>query len=173
MQAEESALIVPVPQTEDAVGSFRSVLDSAARWGVPAHITVLYPFVPPHRITASVLADLAEVIATVHCFESAFSEVRWFGDTVVWLAPEPDGPFRQLTKAVWQRFPDQPPYGGAHDDVVPHLTIGHDHPRGVLAHAADAVSAWLPIHASIRNVRLIAGSRQPGSWRTLCEFPLG
>lgn len=173
MDAEESALIVPVPETEAAVGSFRSALDRAASWGVPAHITVLYPFVPPHRITASVLADLAEVIATVPGFDTAFSEVRWFGDAVVWLAPEPGGPFRKLTTAVWQRFPDHAPYSGAHDDVVPHLTIGHDHPRDVLADAAAAVSARLPIHASIREVRLIAGSPQPGSWRTLGEFPLG
>jgi 2'-5' RNA ligase len=173
MQAEESALIVPVPQTEAVVGPWRTTLDTAAGWGVPAHITVLYPFVPPHLITADVLADVAGAIASVSGFEAAFPEVRWFGDKVAWLAPEPDGPFRELTTAVWRRFPDHAPYGGEHDDVVPHLTIGHDHPRDVLGQAADAVSARLPIHAPIRHVRLIAGSRQPASWRTLCEFPLG
>lgn len=173
MEAEESALIVAVPQTEAAVGALRHTLDSAAQWGVPAHVTVLYPFVPAHQITASVLADLAAAIATVPAFEVTFTQVRWFGDTVIWLAPQPDDPFRTLTTAVWQRFPDHPPYGGAYDDVVPHLTIGHDHPRDVLAHAADLVTARLPIHAPIRNVRLIAGSQQPGTWRTLREFRLG
>jgi 2'-5' RNA ligase len=173
MEAEESALIVPVPQTEPVVASLRQTLDTAAQWGVPAHVTVLYPFLAPDRITASVLADIAAAIATVPAFEAAFSEVRWFGDTVVWLAPQPDGPFRALTSAVWQRFPDCPPYGGAYDDVVPHLTVGHDQPRDVLARAADEVTAGLPVQAPIRSVRLIAGSRRPGGWQTLCDFPLG
>jgi 2'-5' RNA ligase len=173
MEATESALIVPVSQTEPAVATLRSTLDRAAGWGVPAHVTVLYPFLPPHQITAAALADVAEAIATVPAFEVAFNEVRWFGDDVIWLSPEPDDPFRTLTTAVWQRFPDHPPYGGAYDDVVPHLTIGHDHPRDVLAPAADEVSALLPIHAPIRAVRLIAGTPHDGAWRTVCEFPLG
>lgn len=173
MQADESALIVPVPRTEAAVGPWRTTLDRAAGWGVPAHITVLYPFVPPRLIAADVLADVAAAVASVPSFEVAFHQVRWFGDHVVWLAPEPDSPFRQLTAAVWQRFPHHAPYEGAHDDIVPHLTIGHDHPQDVLSRAADAVSAQLPIHAAIRGVRLIAGSHQADSWRTLCEFPLG
>lgn len=172
MEATESALIVAVPQTEPAVGSPRSTLDRAAGWGVPAHVTVLYPFLPPAQITASVLADVAEAVATVPAFEAAFRAVRWFGDAVIWLAPEPDQPFRDLTVAVWQRFPDCPPYGGAHDDVVPHLTIGHDHPREVLDAAADEVSPQLPIHAPIRAVRLIAGTPGQAPWRVLCEFPL-
>src|SRR5580658_9294142 len=39
----ESALLVLVPAAEPAVGQHRARLDGAARDGVPAHITVLYP----------------------------------------------------------------------------------------------------------------------------------
>lgn len=42
----------------------------------------------------------------------------------MWLAPEPAEPFRALTELVWHRFPECPPYGGVHPDVVPHLTVG-------------------------------------------------
>jgi 2'-5' RNA ligase len=101
------------------------------------------------------------------------SRVDWFGDTVVWLAPQPDQLFRDLTAAVWRRFPEAPPYAGAHSEVVPHLTIGHDAARPVLADAAAAVSAHLPIRATVDVVRLIAGTPDDGPWLTWGEFPLG
>ena len=106
-------------------------------------------------------------------FAVSLTHVDWFGDTVVWLAPRPDDPFRGLTTAVWRRFPQTPPYAGAYTDVVPHLTIGHDAPRPVLLEAAEAVSASLPVRAVVDVVRLIVGSPEPDSWHTLREFPLG
>jgi hypothetical protein len=78
-----------------------------------------------------------------------------------------------LTGAVWQRFPENPPYAGVYTGVVPHLTVGHDAPKSALDEAAEAVSRQLPIRASADAVRLIAGSSEPNSWRTLHEFPLG
>ncbi|NIQ97618.1 MAG: 2'-5' RNA ligase family protein, partial [Desulfuromonadales bacterium] len=42
---------------------------------------------------------------------------------VLYLGPEPDWPFRDLTVAIWKRFPDHPPYGGRHRDIVPHLSV--------------------------------------------------
>jgi 2'-5' RNA ligase len=174
MEATETALIVAVPEVEEAVGGWRASLDRAAGWGVPAHVTVLFPFRAPARIDDDVLAALRETIATVPRFEVTFGHVEWFGRTVVWLAPRPDRPFRDLTSAVVRRFPETPPYGGEFgDDVVPHLTIGHDAAPEVLARAGDGVAAHLPIRAGVESVRLIAGARAPDSWRTVAEFPLG
>jgi 2'-5' RNA ligase len=172
--ATQTALIVAVPQVEEAVGPLRAKLDRAAGWGVPAHVTVLYPFLPPSGVDEEVRAALAEVFVTVPRFDVTFAEVAWFGESVVWLAPRPDRPFRDLTAAVVRRFPETPPYEGAFgDDVVPHLTIGHDASPDVLGQAGDAVAAHLPINASVGAVRLIAGSPARDSWRTLAEFPLG
>jgi 2'-5' RNA ligase len=173
MGASETALIVPMAAAERAVSRHRASLDPAASWGVPAHVTVLYPFLPPDRIDDEVIAAVGQLVRAVPRFEVTFGRVEWFGDTVVWLAPRPDRPFRDLTAAVWDRFPEVPPYGGAYADVVPHLTIGQDAARSELARAADAVSAQLPIVTAVEVVRLIAGSPEPGSWHTLCEFPLG
>jgi hypothetical protein len=53
-----SALIVEVPAAEPAVARHRERLDSSAPLGVPAHITVLYPFLPPGAIGPAVLGDL-------------------------------------------------------------------------------------------------------------------
>jgi hypothetical protein len=101
-----------------------------------------------------------------------FRRTRWVGDAVVWLAPEPDEPFRRLTAAVWRRFPETPPYAGEHPDSTPHLTIGHDHPKPLLDQAAAAVTAHLPVRAAISAVQLMRGSEEPGSWHRVAEFSL-
>jgi 2'-5' RNA ligase superfamily len=173
MEPTRSALVVAVPEAEEAVGSSRAALDAAAALGVPAHVTVLYPFLPPARIDDRVLSVVRATVAAVPRFAVRFRHVGWFGETVVWLAPEPGGPFRALTAAIWRRFPETPPYEGAYPDSTPHLTVGHDQPLPRLVQAAEAVSARLPVDATIGSVRLMRGSPEPGSWHTVTEFALG
>ncbi len=168
---QTSALLVIVDAAERVVGEHRAVLDRAAVKGIPAHVTVLYPFLAPESIDAAVLAAVGEAVASVPRFPAQLSRVAWFDDQVVYLEPSPGGPFRALTAAVLERFPQCPPYGGAYAEVVPHLTIGHGFPRPVLAAAAAQIT--LPVPFEVGSVRLLAGSDEPGSWRTLQEFPLG
>ena len=54
---------------------------------------------------------------------------------------------------------------------MPHLTVGHDGARKLLENAAEAVSAVLPIQATIEVVRLIAGTPGRSPWHTVCDFP--
>lgn len=63
MIPSESALIVRVPEAEPLVGTFRDRFDPVARLGVPAHITLLYPFEPPADIDVQVLRDLEDLFA--------------------------------------------------------------------------------------------------------------
>jgi 2'-5' RNA ligase len=173
--ATHSAVIVPVPALEPAVSEHRRQLDVAASWGVPAHVTVLYPFVSPPEIDAALLDRLELALRSATPFDCTFARVDWFGEDVVWLAPEPDRPFRELTKAVWAAFPECPPYGGVFDEIVPHLTVG-ERRRGTLAElraAQAAVTAHLPIRTRIDHVRLIAGTQARDSWATVREFGLG
>jgi 2'-5' RNA ligase len=167
-----SAVLVVVREAEPVVGRFRVNLDRSAGWGVPPHVTVLYPFLPPDRIDAAAIARLGEVVATVPAFDLVFARLDWFDDNVVWLAPEPDRPLRVLTAAVHASFPDYPPYGGEHDDPIPHLTIGHDSPVDVLRSAATEVEPQLPIRVSVSTVELLVGSPEPDSWRTIARLPL-
>jgi len=116
---------------------------------------------------------LAAVRGCVHpfaAFDCVFTEVRWFGEEAVWLAPEPVESFRALTAALWRRFPDHPPYGGRFPDVVPHLTIGTA-ASGDLAGMRRA-GERLPVHARVDRVALLAGTEAPDSWHTVAEFPL-
>jgi 2'-5' RNA ligase superfamily len=73
----ESAVIVAIPEAEDVVGPHRAALDPAAGRGVQAHVTVLYPFVPPAKIDDRVIRALADALQTVPAFGITFSRVAW------------------------------------------------------------------------------------------------
>jgi 2'-5' RNA ligase len=168
-----SALVVAVPEAESRVGALRAALDPSAARGVPAHVTIMFPFVPPADIDDGVLAALGEVLAGAPVLEVEFSRVAWFGEDVVWWAPDPAAPFVALTHAVADRFGLRP-YEGTHgDSVTPHLTIGHGAPLDQLRRAADDVAAGPPMQTTVRSVSLMSGSHEPGSWTTVAEFPLG
>jgi 2'-5' RNA ligase len=175
----ESALLVAVPEAEPAVGEHRARLDSSARDGVPAHLTVLYPFLPPASVDGAVLASLRLLCAGSAAFDITLDRVSWFGEEVVWLAPRDDRPFRALTGAMFAAFPECPPYGGRYADVIPHLTIGDRADPAALRAAAEAVRGHLPVAARVSEVALMAGpapgnpDTPPGQWRTLAAFPLG
>lgn len=171
--ATQSALIVSVPEAEEAVASHRSHFDDAAAWGIPAHVTVLFPFMPPADVDAHVSGALAAAISSVPRFGVTFESTGWFGDNVLWLAPTPAAGFEALIEAVADAFPDYPPFGGRHEKVIPHLTVGHDAARSDLREAEERVLPFLPIHSHIAAVSLWCGADVPGGWRCVTDFPLG
>jgi 2'-5' RNA ligase superfamily len=180
----ESALLLPVPAAEDAVGGLRAALDLSARDGVPAHVTVLYPFLTASLIDDPTLHVLGRLFASVGRFGFTLDRVGWFGESVVWLGPRDERPFRALTELAFEAFPACPPYRGQYADVVPHLTVGHagDHvdgdPLPALRAAEDAVRPHLPITVEATEVILMIGPSPerregaPGTWRTRARFPL-
>jgi hypothetical protein len=155
----ETALIVPVPEAEAAVGELRAQHDWAAARGVPAHITILYPFAPPDEIDE---AAIAEVLAPFGSFEFELASLEHWDEPVTYLAPVPAEPFGELTNAVWARWPTYPPYEGAHDVVVPHLTVGNAHLEPELE---------LPIACRAREVTLIEEA-DDGRCGTRRSYPL-
>jgi 2'-5' RNA ligase len=168
--ADESAIIVPV-EVPVAVRRLRDRLDPSAAQGVPAHVTLLYPFKPSAELTRELRAELAALVATEPAFGFSLRRVERWPD-VVWLAPEPDEPFRRLIERLVARYPDYPPYGGAHEQVVPHLTVAQDPRPGYLEAAENALPALLPIRDVAREAWLI-GHTAAQPWHTLWRLPLG
>jgi 2'-5' RNA ligase len=173
--ATQTAVIVAVSEAEPAVREPRARLDRAAGWGVPAHVTVLFPFVAPAAVDDALVRRLAAAVATVPAFECSFAGCGWFDEDVLWLAPQPDEPFRALTTAVWSAFPDHPPYEGEYDDLQPHLTVAQRGDGGVaeLREIEAVVVPRLPITTRVDRVSLIAGSQDPDSWSVVAMLPLG
>lgn len=173
MQLNESALVVLVPEAEALVKPFRDKHDPAAAMGVPAHVTLLYPFIPPNEISLAVLDDLRQCFTRFMSFGFSFAEMRRFPG-VVYLAPEPDEPFRELTSAIWNRYPDRPPYGGRYTDIMPHLCVAQLADEYQLDAVADeficSTTGKLPIQASADDVALM--DNISGRWRVHATLQL-
>jgi 2'-5' RNA ligase len=164
-----SAIVVRVP-LPPALARLRARWDWAAGVAVPPHVTIVFPFLQVDRLTPAVRRSLVAVAARQRPFDVRFARVERF-PTVVYLAPEPSGPFTSLTEAVVDRFPDFPPYGGAFEEVIPHLTITEsgDAPFDDIAVQAEAA---LPFSHRVTRLEVLAegtGGRWHGRWR----IPLG
>jgi 2'-5' RNA ligase superfamily protein len=168
----ESALIVEVPEAEAAVAPWRERLDGNAAMGIPAHITVIAPFLPPAALGAPVLGALGRLLGGVPGFRFRLARTAWFGEHVLWLAPDDPGPFRALTERVHAAFPACPPYGGQHEEVIPHLTVGLHQPRAEMRAAEEAIGPQLPVEAHATAVTLMAGPASGGPWTRTARFPL-
>lgn len=155
-----TALIVPVPEAEAQIGELRLAHDWSAARGVPAHVTILFPFVDTRELDEAAIADL---IAHFPAFDFELDRVERFPDGTTWLRPTPSLPFVDLTAAVWQRWPERPPYEGIHDEVIPHVTI---------ADTAIDVELQLPIAARAREVTLIEEDEPSGQWAARLHLPL-
>jgi hypothetical protein len=174
MPAAQSALVVLVPEAEALVGALRARFDPSASQGVPAHVTLLYPFLPPDEIGADVTATLRRCFAQFAVVDFRLAAIRQIGGELLYLAPDPDEPFRRLTLAIWKLFPDHPPYDGKHPEIVPHLTVASitDAPQfqAISESFARTARAHLPIHARAMEVALI--DNMHGRWQTQQKFSL-
>jgi 2'-5' RNA ligase len=172
MSEIESALMVVVPEAEPLVKPFRDRYDPSAAAGVPAHITLLYPFKHPDEIDRVVLDDLGRSFRRCAPFGFSLALIRRFPDAVLYLAPEPDEPFRALTQAIWDRYPETPPYGGKWPDIVPHLSVAWVGNAQQLDRISDdfatAAQGKLPIRATATGVVLM--EKRSGRWLTRATF---
>ena len=174
MSSTESALVVLVPEAEAAIEPFRRLYDPVAAQGMPAHITLLYPFIPPDDISGSTLEELQDCVSHFTPFHFTLAKVRRFPG-VLYLAPEPDEIFRDLTLEIWASFPERPPYGGRHPDIVPHLCIAQLQDEKALdrvaAAFAEATENSLSIEASVSDVAMMDNCS--GRWQVRSSLPLG
>ena len=164
-----SAIVARVPLPR-ALERLRRSWDRAASVGVPAHVTVLFPFLPAEQLRPDVRRELATLVAAHPPFDLRFEQVGRFAG-VVYLAPEPAAPFVDLTQAVVRRYPEHPPYGGAFDVVVPHLTITESD-EAPLDEIAASAAAVLPFRHRVSTLEVLVEGGA-GRWHRQWRLPLG
>ncbi len=158
-----TALVIVVPEAEPLVGHLREQYDHpAGGLGVPAHVTLLFPF-------GDDADGLEELFAGVAPFDFSLSHTaRFVEEPVLYLAPEPADAFVRVTEALVARYPEFPPFGGEYDTIVPHLTVGYDVPKDV----EERLRPSLPIHARAETVTWLE-ERPDGRWAKRRRFLLG
>ncbi|WP_026453912.1 2'-5' RNA ligase family protein [Saccharomonospora iraqiensis] len=120
-----SVLVVGVPELDDYVRARTAHYDASFLADDPAfahaHITLLGPWLSEPSPTD--LDTVATILARTEPFEATLATVDTFPNGLIHLRPEPEDPFRALTAALAEAFPQCPPYAGTFPDPVPHLTL--------------------------------------------------
>jgi hypothetical protein len=165
-----TTLLVPVPEASHATAGWWPEWEPPKARGIPAHVSILFPFLRRTAVGAEQLELLREAAASVRAFDFSLVSVGRFPQTV-YLRPEPATGFAALTTAVEERFPGVRAYGGVHPRHVPHLTVLTCRDRGLLDRAAVEVGAALPIRARASEAWLMA-EREHGGWEHAETFPL-
>ncbi|HMI29947.1 MAG TPA: 2'-5' RNA ligase family protein [Gaiellaceae bacterium] len=168
----ETALVLVL----DDAGPFDAVRRKFAAWsvarGIPFHITLLWPFAPADELTEELFGDVRSLFAAQAAFGFALTRVAmWPRD--VYAVPEPEGALRACMGALHARFPQWPPYGGIHADVVPHATLGEDiNAESVYSEIERRVAPHLPARYKAERATLLEEFERD-CWRERESFPLG
>ncbi len=169
----QSAFILPVPQAEPFVAALRARFDPVALLGVPAHLTLLFPFAASERITPQMLDAARAIASSTRAFPFRLARIERFPSTL-YLAPEPAQPFVALTEQLARAFPQFPPYGGAFDTIIPHLTVAHGTREELDAAERELRERWPREGVAVpRCTRISLIEDSSGRWQTLREFALG
>ncbi len=167
----ETGLVIPVPAVQEMVQQWSNRADAVPPVGIPPHVTLLYPFVPPEQVEEH-LDELERFFGAETAFDFSLTEVGWFGRDVVYLRPEPIDLFRGLSERIGRHWPDYPPYGGAHTEPVPHLTIADDGDPAAMEEIAAWAAKPLPIACRADAVWLMVGHPHPPTWSVKARFAL-
>jgi 2'-5' RNA ligase len=169
----ETAIIVPVPEAEAVVGQWRRRYTPSGASGMPAHITLLVPFTDSHALDDDRIGGVRDVLGRFEPVELSLAATAHFEGPppVLYLEPEPAAPFRAMTEALVDAFPEQPPYGRAHGEIVPHLTVATRLDRENLAAIEAELAGALPIAARPSEAWLMENTAD--AWRLRNRFPFG
>jgi 2'-5' RNA ligase len=171
----DSALGVYIPEADEPLQALWDRSPFLYGEHVLAHITILYPFLPPVTIDEQVMATLEAYFAAIPSFTFDLNRVERFPQ-VLYLAPEPAEPFIRMTEGLTKIYPQLYPYGGVHTEVIPHLTLAkvedNDHLDDLAETFEPLAEAHLPITAGVEQVWLIEISTQM-TGRVMRTFPLG
>jgi 2'-5' RNA ligase superfamily protein len=169
----ESALVVLIPEADNLLRAFRDRYDPAAAAGMPAHVTILYPFKSPVELLPAITDELRTLGISNKAFGYSFSELRRFPG-VLYLAPDDSERFRKLTFSVWKSFPETPPYGGKHTDIIPHLTVAQIDDAERLDDVEKEVEAEIREKLPLRGMasELALMDNESGHWRVRIKFRL-
>jgi 2'-5' RNA ligase len=120
-----TALLLPVPAADPLLRKVADRFPATARPGLPAHLTVLYPFVPAESLAAATVRACAEIAERTSPIDVRFTRCRVRGE-MAYLGPEPVAPVDALLRAVRARWPGLTPYGGRFPDAPAHVTLALD-----------------------------------------------
>ena len=162
-----TAIAIGLDEHAPAVAAARYDLDRYGEDEIELHVTLLYPFVPRRELEPDAVASLRSFFAERPAPVFALASVEAFDEGVTYAAPRPDEPLIRLVGELAERYPETPPYGGIHDDVVPHATLAKDDSDGAVR---KRIEPLLPVECRPSRASLYE-EFEPRRWRELEPLP--
>jgi hypothetical protein len=150
-------LLLITPDAESLVGRWRAEHDHAARFGIPAHVTVRTPFLPPERWRDPAFSRLERFLPTDVTL--ARLEDRPGGLVII---AEPDDELREITEAVAMSWPTLPPHKGNRPDLAYHMTVVRTASDRIRSEASEAIAPHLPLRVTGTEMWATDGSPEDG-----------
>jgi 2'-5' RNA ligase len=168
-QADDATALIVRVRLPQPLEQLRQQHVPGATQGLPAHCTLLYPFLRPEALTAAELRALrARVLGHPAHDVRLVGQGSW--PDALYAAVEPDAPLRALQADLAALFPWLPLYGGAHP-FVPHVTVVAGTGAGLPALAGHKAWSSLPSSVRVSAIELIAEER--GRWQRRRRMRLG
>lgn len=156
MDPGHTVLAIPVPELDRFVRERTEHYDPDYLARDPdfgqAHVTVLGPWV--REPSADDLAAVAQIASDTAEFDVHLDQIETFPNGIIHLVAQPPAQFAALTTAVWERFPDHPPYEGQFTQLTPHLTLDARGPGVDEQWVRELLGDLLPIRARARVLQL-------------------
>jgi 2'-5' RNA ligase len=163
----ETALVILFPELEPLIGDSRRRHTSDGAREMPPHVTLIYPFADSADVDSRIALIRRELRRSAP-FEVVFREAGRFPGTL-YLKPEPAESFLAIAEALVRAFPEFPPYGGEHDEIVPHVTVAQGE-ETLLAGLEEELPARLQLQIRVERAWLMEDA--PTGWRRHTAFPL-
>src|SRR5262245_23256995 len=145
------------PEAEPLVDPWRADHDSAARFGIPSHVTVRTPFLPPEQWQDPALSLLESFLPS----EVTLARLENRPGALVLLA-EPDDSLRAITEAVSSAWPTLPPHRDNRPDLAYHMTVVRTASDRVRSEASEALAPHLPLRVTGTEMWASTGSLEDG-----------
>jgi hypothetical protein len=140
---------------------------------IPLSVTLLYPFAPREELTDEHLQMLRRFFASRQPLSFDIARVAQWpdGGRAVYGVPEPEEALRSTMRALWELFPEFPPYGGA-DDPPPHASLTLVGDDETVARVEARLNRVLPVHFDVDEAVLMEEA-EPEVWRVRETFQFG
>lgn len=150
----QSGLVIPVPAADALLASMEARYPGTVRPGLPAHVSLLYPFLASVELDEQVIAVLGESFLEQAPMPVTFATCYRRGGFVA-LRPDPREGLVGLISATRRKWPHLVPYGGRYGEAEPHLTVAMCTSTERAAMIEQEAPAALPIPAVLREAWLM------------------
>ncbi|MEV6575669.1 2'-5' RNA ligase family protein [Streptomyces sp. NPDC051577] len=163
-----TAVVIVLPDAAPLLDAVWRIDPALTRRGVPAHVSLLYPFLPESALTDQDERSVRSLAASFPAADLVLEEVVTGSGLVAVTVPG----LQPIVDAYRSQWPGLRPYGGRFGArPAAHVTVamGADDPTA--AHVRAAIDSLLPIRARAAAVQVVALTED--GWQSRFTAPLG